>query len=340
MNDSNQLLNILRENEIVATKFHDVESKILSVLNYRDFFEVLLSEIMVRFYLPFVWISLIEEKEVTRLILDSLGESQMLGDKSRIINAAYFQALCGSSAAPLLANRDLPPFYGSFPETRDYLIKSIAIVPITLDGEIIGSLNLADTDEERFHPDFETSLLERLAMKVSICLSNVTAHEKLRFLAYHDPLTELLNRRVLEKVLKREFLRSDRYGSPLSDAFIDLDHFKSINDRYGHGAGDELLKFLASALRSMTRATDVVARFAGDEFVVVLPETGRGHTENFLKRLDDFIAGNPPEVEGNRIPFSISHGTASTEEVEFASHEALLKAADSALYEMKEGRKG
>lgn len=338
MNDSNQLLNILRENEIVAAKFHDVESKILSVLNYRDFFEVLLSEIMVRFYLPFVWISLIEEKEVTRLILESLGESQMLKDKSRIIKAAYFKELCGTSSAPLLANRDLPPFYGLFPENRNYLIKSIAIVPITLDGEIIGSLNLADTDEERFHPDFETSLLERLAIKVSLCLSNVTAHEKLRFLAYHDPLTELLNRRVMEKVLKREFQRSERYGSPLSVAFIDVDHFKGINDRYGHGAGDELLRFLASALGSMSRTTDVVARFAGDEFVVVLPETGRGQTEKFLRRLDLFIRESPPEVEGNRIQFSISHGTASTEKVEFQDHGALLKAADTALYEMKNSR--
>ena len=125
----------------------------------------------------------------------------------------------------------MKPYQKLFPKNKKYYIQSIAVAPLSLDGDIIGSLNQADFSPLRFKPGIDTSLLEQLALKVSLCLSNVTAHEKLRFLAYHDPLTGLLNRRVMEVVLKREFARSKRYSRPLSLVFIDMDYFKQINDK-------------------------------------------------------------------------------------------------------------
>ena len=169
-------------------------------------------------------------------------------------------------------------------------------------------------------------------MKVSLCLSNVTAHEKLQFMAYHDPLTGLLNRRVMEAVLKREFNRAERYASNLSIVFLDLDNFKRINDVYGHDCGDDLLKYVGGCLLEMSRDTDVVARFAGDEFIIILPETPKNSAENLMKRVKSYFSQHPLIANDRSIPISISFGVASTEGKSVKDPDSLLKDADEMLY--------
>ena len=179
------------------------------------------------------------------------------------------------------------------------------------------------------------TVLEQLAIKVSFCFSNVVAHEKLQFMAFYDPLTGLLNRRVMESILKREFVRVQRYKTPLSVAFIDVNDFKQINDTFGHATGDDLLKHIASLLVDMSRESDVATRFAGDEFVLICPETSANSTETMLMRLNGYIKDHPLVMESNKIPFSISYGIASTEDETILDPSALLKKADEALYWMK-----
>lgn len=335
----NELIERVKENELIAMRFHKVESQILSVLNFKDFFEVLLTEIMNTFKMPYVWISLIDISEATKVILKSSDNSEIFLERVNIISESLFTSLVGSDTTPILLNNDLKPYFKLLPKNRKYFIKSIAIAPITLDGKIIGSLNQGDSDKTRFEPGIDISLLEQLALKVSLCLSNVTAHEKLKFLAFHDPLTELLNRRVMESVLKREFYRSKRYASSLSVIFIDLDEFKQVNDKHGHETGDLLLKYVAEKLVEMTRETDIVARFAGDEFVVILPETNVKKAENLLKRIQKYFSKNPLQVNGLKIPASISFGAASTQDESIINPEILLKKADQILYKVKKSNK-
>jgi diguanylate cyclase (GGDEF)-like protein len=211
----------------------------------------------------------------------------------------------------------------------------MAMAPLSLDGEIIGSLNQADFSPERFSPGIDTSLLEQLAVKVSLCLSNVTAHEKLRYMAFHDPLTGLLNRRVMETVLQREFNRARRYKSPLSVVFIDLNDFKAVNDTYGHDCGDDMLQFLGSNLVKMSRDSDVVARFAGDEFVLILPETTAENAEHLMERVCTYLKDTPLKVGPKKITCTISYGVACTRDPLLRDPAALLKAADERLYEAK-----
>lgn len=339
MTNLQELIEIIKENDLIASRFHKVESKILTVLNFKDFFDVLLSEIMNTFKMPYVWISFIEDSEAAKVILKKSDTSEILQERINIISDTVFSELIGNNTAPILVNQDLKPYFKLLPENRKYFIKSMAVAPITLDGVIIGSLNQGDSDPMRFEPGKDTSLLEQLALKVSLCISNVTAHEKLKFLAFHDPLTELLNRRVMESVLKREFYRSKRYSSVLSVIFIDLNDFKQINDTYGHDAGDMLLKYVADKLVAMTRETDIVARFAGDEFVVILPETGVKKAENLLKRAQAFFKHNPLEYNEKTIPASISFGAASTQDQSVLNPDILLKKADQILYKVKQANK-
>lgn len=332
--DLNALLHRLQENEEIARKFAAVETAILSILKFRDLFEVLLTEIRERFKTPYVWITMIENRDLQNLI-SPLATSDVLRDRMSVVDRQTFRDLVGSAMTPVLVNDNLKPYFKLLPRKKKYLIKSMALTPLSLDGEIIGSLNQADFSVDRFAPGIDTSLLEQLAVKVSLCLSNVTAHEKLRYMAFHDPLTGLLNRRVMETVLQREFNRARRYKSPLAVVFIDLNDFKGVNDTYGHDCGDEMLQFLGSNLVKMSRDSDVVARFAGDEFVLILPETTAENAEHLMERICTYLQDTPLKLGPQKATCAISYGVASTHDPLLRDPAALLKAADDRLYEAK-----
>ena len=335
--DMDRLLRRLEENEDIARKFHEIEIEILSVLNFIDLFESLLTALKEKFHVPYVWISLIEQSEVSTLI-QSLEESDTLRDRLNIIDRASFVERVGRSTKPLLINKDLGYYSKLMLNDKTFQISSMALAPISLDGEIIGSLNQGDSSPMRFRPGIDTSLLERLSVKVSLCISNVTAHEKLRFLAYHDPLTGLLNRRVMAAILEREFNRMQRYGNPLSLAFLDLDDFKRINDQYGHDCGDRLLTYVAERLIEVSRISDIVSRFAGDEFIVILPQTTRENAEALMNRFRDNLLENPLVHGGIQIPISVTFGVSSTEDKTIGEPDLLIKRADEIQYEAKKNK--
>ncbi len=338
MHDRDSLIELLKKNEEISSKFHAIERKILSILNFTDLFEVLLTEIREKFQVPYVWLTLIAAGEVPDL-LGFLDPSDLIEANLSILPEEEFSRLVPTSTRPLLVNQNIKAYARMLPPRRKYLIKSAAIAPLMLDGHIIGSLNQADFCEKRFAPGMDTSCLEQLALKASLCLANVTAHEKLKFLAYHDPLTGLLNRRVMTSILKREVHRAKRYRCPLSVVFLDVDDFKRINDVHGHDAGDRLLVHLADHLQAMVRETDVVARFAGDEFVVILPETTMDSAVMLMERIRAFFFDTPAQIGTGAIPLSISFGVADNASGEHSSPDDLLKAADKALYKMKAARK-
>ncbi len=334
MDNIETIIERLKENEKIAKKFYQVETKILKVLNFQDFFEVLLTEIKDIFNVPYVWISLIKTSEVTRL-LRQMESSKLLRKNINLIDRTSFQKLVDNNKTPLLANKDLKLFYDLIPIKRKHLIGSIAIAPISIDGEIIGSLNQADSSPIRFQPGIDTALLEHLAVKISLCLSNVTAHEKLKIMAYHDPLTGLLNRRVMNAVIKREFKRSKRYGSPVSVVFFDIDNLKRTNDLHGHNSGDAMIKHVADILSYGSRESDIITRFAGDEFVAILPETDENDAKKLINRIKLYCLEHPLNTEKSSIPVSISFGVSSTVNKAIKSPDLLLKHADEDLYNAK-----
>ncbi|MCP3922181.1 MAG: sensor domain-containing diguanylate cyclase [Desulfobacterales bacterium] len=337
MDNLDNILELIKFNEKTALKFNKVETKILSILNFKDFFEVLLTDIIISFQIPFVWLTVIEETDFSEM-LDNI-ESKLVKNHLKLIKKDDFYQYIKDKTKPLLINDGLKK-YSKFIQ-KDILkpVKSIAIAPISIDGKLIGSLNQGDISVSRFQPGIDTSLLEQLTLKVSLCLSNVTAHEKLKFLAYHDPLTGLLNRRIMETALKREFERTKRYNSPLSVIFSDLDNFKIINDKYGHDIGDKILIFIADSLKGNSRSTEIVSRFAGDEFVIILPETDLKAAKYYVQRAEDFFKTTPLKIGNEKLFISLSFGIASTDSDEASDALALLKIADEDLYVVKKEKK-
>ncbi len=344
MNIPHYILERLKKNEEIAKKFNAIEAGILTILNFQDFLERLLREISEKFNIPYTWISIIEESRLARQLKES-HHSDLLKASTTFVTRQNFLAITGNRVAPILANTGLDRYISLVPQRLLVEIGSISIAPITLDGEIVGSINQADYDRQRFEPGMDASLLEQLALKVSLCLSNVAAHEQLQFLAFHDPLTRLLNRGVMERVLDREFHRSVRYGLDLSVIFMDLDDFKSINDTYGHDIGDLALCHVANCLTELKRDSDVIARFAGDEYVAILPSTPRAKAQLYMDRVKTKLAQTPLPVKSNfpggpAIHVRLSNGISSICPSAGKKHipdspNDLLKQADKELYEAK-----
>jgi diguanylate cyclase (GGDEF)-like protein len=162
----------------------------------------------------------------------------------------------------------------------------------------------------------------------------VNAIDQLRELAAIDDLTKLLNRRQFMQGLEKEFARAQRYDLPLSVLTIDADHFKHVNDRYGHPTGDAVLRLLAERTRGILRGNDLVGRVGGEEFSAALLQTDMVKALQTAERLRRHIAAAPLEVGGVKIALTVSVGVAGRVE-EQASAAELFSLADEALYSAK-----
>lgn len=163
-----------------------------------------------------------------------------------------------------------------------------------------------------------------------------SANTKLQELALRDGLTGLLNRRYWESCLEREFARHQRYDNPVSLVIFDIDHFKRVNDTYGHQTGDEVIRETARITSQLVRETDFAGRYGGEEFVVLLPGTTLDGAAQFAERLRSSIERQQLDYQGSPLTFTISLGVATLAD-DMAGYQALLERADKALYQSKEG---
>jgi len=161
--------------------------------------------------------------------------------------------------------------------------------------------------------------------------------EQVKSLLHEDPLTGVLNRRGTDEAFRREAARSDRHGGALSIALIDLDNFKALNDTLGHPAGDRALKHVAQCVRSTLRPNDIVGRFGGEEFLVLLPDTGLASSAAVLSRIRRELARRPLPEQDITLKITFSAGIA--ERVADEPMDRAIARADAALYRAKRAGK-
>jgi diguanylate cyclase (GGDEF)-like protein/PAS domain S-box-containing protein len=228
---------------------------------------------------------------------------------------------------------------------RDSASPVYLCLPLMAQGELLGVLHLqldpAETGKEGRAAVSEPRqrLATTLADHIALALSNLKLRDTLRHQAIHDPLTGLFNRRYMEEFLDQELQRADRSRYTVGVIMLDIDHFKQLNDTYGHAAGDSVLRHLGQFLREHIRGGDVACRYGGEEFVLILPEALLEHVYERAALLRESVKQLRIMHEGQAVdPITLSLGVAS-----FPMHgsdaEQLLRSADLALYQAKaEGR--
>ncbi|GAB3480696.1 diguanylate cyclase [Marinomonas epiphytica] len=339
MHNIDELIDNVRRNEQIALKFFEIERCILSIGRCDQFVSTLTKEVQKQFNVPYVWVNLINEAPLSHLA-ESLEKMPDLRDRVLFTQRRHMIDIIKSGNKTILVNSDLERCREIIPDTYRSIISSVAISPLTMDGELVGFFCQADADSSRYDAATkDTFLLDQLAIKISICLSNVSAREKLEYLATRDPLTGLLNRRQLELMLDREFLRSKNQGRDLTAVFIDCDAFKSINDTLGHNCGDEVLEYIAKRLLKYVHRQGLAFRFAGDEFVFVMPGKSYDQAIHVAESIQEYLQSNPLRYKSNLVPITISYGGASMSGDAPSNYKQLLKVADERLYEYKNNRK-
>jgi len=213
-------------------------------------------------------------------------------------------------------------------------IRSYIGAPIKRKEKLLGFINL-----ESAKPDFfKAKYLERLqalADQAAIAIENAQLFEEMEKLAITDSLTGLYNRRYFFAYAENEIERSKRYNKNLSIIMMDIDHFKKINDNFGHQIGDQVLKEIADICLAILRKVDVMCRYGGEEFVVLLPETEVTNAAHAAERMCTAISSLRLKSEKGDVSVSVSIGVAEMEKSR-GSFEKLLAAADAALYSAKE----
>ena len=207
-------------------------------------------------------------------------------------------------------------------------------IPLMMSSEKIGILKLSRIKGEAFD-EYESRILSMVSNPVTLAIRNAETYQQMRDLAVKDELTAILNRRAFGTILEREFKRAERYTIPLSLILIDIDHFKEINDCYGHLVGDSVLFQLAAIFRKSIRDIDILFRYAGDEFVILLPGTGHEEVMVAARRIREMVNGYTFIHHGMTIQVTISMGVAHGPIPGVGTTERFFEIADQALYSAK-----
>jgi len=216
--------------------------------------------------------------------------------------------------------------------------RSLMAAPLRVEGQTVGVIAVGHREPGRFNRD-SLRLLNILTHQAAVAIQNAMLYRRTQHLAITDPLTNLYNYRYLYMRLAEELRKARMAEQPVALIYLDLDDFKQYNDAYGHQVGDGILQQYASVLRSVIRDTDVAVRYAGDEFVVILPNTDRSEAERVAHRIATAVANHrfDGEANGRPVRLSVSAGVAVYPH-DGHDERALVAAADHAMYEGKRKR--
>jgi diguanylate cyclase (GGDEF)-like protein/PAS domain S-box-containing protein len=212
--------------------------------------------------------------------------------------------------------------------------KAVIIVPLIVSDQVIGILGVQNDDKEHAFLAEDFELLNSIGAQVAVALENARLYSQMEQLAEEDSLTGIFNRRHFFILAEKEFERTKRYGKPLSAIMLDIDHFKRINDAFGHAVGDQMLKGVAQICSQSLRKIDILGRYGGEEFVMLLPETNGKGAMRAAERLRERIETFCIETSKGSLSVTASIGVGTLQGNE-ANLEILLNYADQSLYAAK-----
>ncbi len=331
-----------RNNEKILKKFQYLELKLLSCSSLTELLQIITHHSRSTFGWDTLTITLHDPHRQIYKLLKECGDNPDKQEALQLLpEISHIRSIYGLTRKPSLGKFDLTKHRALFLANHKYP-RSLALLPLQRNNCLLGSLNLGSNQADRFQKSNATDFLQHMAAVLATCLHTAIAHEKLKQAGLTDALTGIKNRRCFDQRLQEEISRNKRLEASLSCLFIDIDHFKIINDSYGHDAGDSVLKKVAELVRVQIRSIDVVARYGGEEFAVLLGQSGKQKAIEIAERISSVIAETQFKDDTNAIDITVSVGvsTINFQQIPTESSEmigrSLLQRADKALYQAKQ----
>lgn len=340
----NQLTVLLEQahrNEMIMRRYQQSDLKFIGANSFQELIDCVFDTLTESSELDVITLSLVDSDSDIRRIL-----AELRTDIGAYPNLLFVEREGGGIMQPLLK-----PMLGKYEERRHAPMfpaavlrpASVAVIPLRRRDALIGWLSLGSLDPERFSSQMATDFLDHMGSIIAICLENVINNERLKHIGLTDPLTGVNNRRYVERRLLEEVGRTRRHGYALSAMYIDIDHFKQVNDKVGHQGGDAVLCEVAARIKAELRLSDALGRFGGEEFVVLLIDAQLDASLRVAERIRAGICGKPIRLaSGDELTVSASIGVATllaaqrNEQAEALATQ-LLARADLALYQAKQG---
>src|SRR5512146_951320 len=280
--------------------FHDVAKALTSSLNLDSVLQTIMDK-MAEYFRPDTWsLLMVDESKEELYFAIAVGDA---ADALKTVRLKLGEGIAGWVAKhgqPLLVPDVYtdPRFAKRIDQMTKWQTRSIICVPLTSKSRVQGVIQLINVDMKGFG-DNEMFFLQSLCDYAAIAIDNARAVERIQELTITDDCTGLYNARHLYKTLEAEVYRSARFGYEFTVLFIDLDHFKAVNDTHGHLVGSKLLSEVGYTIKANLRLIDFAFRYGGDEFVVLLPQTGKDSALTVAKRLLDVFRNSSFLTDAN-----------------------------------------
>jgi len=343
------LLEQVERNHDIMCRHQAFDLEIVSASTFPELIGTIFRTLPVISELDGVTLSLLDEDDDILLVMEKLGVDFSLFPQLLFVHGVQELGFAAGSddtdgaPLPLLGAYDAALHAVRFPCSQ-LPLGSVALVPLLRNKRLIGSLNLASRDAERFTPALGTDFIKHMASIIAICLENVISNEMLKYIGLTDALTGVYNRRYIDRRLLEEIARARRQNYCIACMYIDIDHFKQVNDTYGHQGGDEVLREVAVRIRQQLRRSDALGRFGGEEFVVLLIDADLASAAVVAERICASIAATQFDLPaGAQTWTSVSIGVASLPSAQDSAlpleavAQQLVAHADHALYRAKAG---
>jgi diguanylate cyclase (GGDEF)-like protein/PAS domain S-box-containing protein len=329
------LQEVERNQRQLAETLRDTSAALNATLRLEEVLDRVLDNVGKLMVFDTAMVTLLEGSSIRKIRYRSRNPQELMNQtliestQAHLIN--FLQEMYETHSPCLIADTRVDPRWHAIPGLG--WARSLISAPIIIRGHVAGVISLL-SDTPSF---FTTTHSERLLVfsdQSAIAIENAQLFEQAYYLSVTDPLTELTNRRHFFDLARLEFDRAHRYTRTLSVMMIDVDHFKNINDTFGHAVGDLTLHEIATRIKKTVRTIDIVARFGGEEFIVLMPETSLEEACQVAERVRDAVSNLPIEQETGTVLTALSLGVAEMSETS-ANIDQLIQCADRALYEAK-----